>query len=331
MPLQLRAVLIAAFFTAAPVLALAEKQSALEPRGNNAAVITDLSWVLFVGGGVIFVAVMLVAALAMFAPRSLRAVLGRSGLIIGGGIAFPIVVLSALLIYSVMAAATLANQNEPAAARVEVTGEMWWWRVRYLDADGKQHVETANEIRIPAGRPVDLLLASNDVIHSFWVPNLAGKIDMIPGHVNKLRIQADAPGVFRGQCAEYCGAQHANMAFHVVAMAPSEYEAWLAAQRAPAREPQNAQLQAGKQYFMHACARCHTVRGTEATGTLGPDLTHVGSRSSLAAGTLPNNIGAMAGWIAGSQHIKPENRMPSFNELSGPGLRAVATYMESLE
>jgi cytochrome c oxidase subunit 2 len=311
--------------------ARAANQSALEPRGNHAAVIADLSWVLFVGGGVIFVVVMLLAALAMFAPASLRAMLGQRKLIIGGGIVFPVVVLSALLVYSLMAASTLVNAEKPEAARVEVTGEMWWWRVRYLDGDGKPQMETANEIRIPAGRPVDLLLISNEVIHSFWVPNLAGKIDMIPGHVNKLRIQADTPGIFRGQCAEYCGAQHANMAFHVVAMAPSEYEAWLVAQRAPAREPHTAQLQAGKQYFMPTCARCHTVRGTEAAGKLGPDLTHVGSRTSLAAGTLPNNIGAMAGWIAGSQQIKPENRMPSFNELSGEGLRAVAAYTESLK
>lgn len=331
MPLPLCAALLTALSAAAPVLAWAENQSALEPRGSNAAVIADLSWVLFVGGGVIFVAVMLLAALAVFAPASLRAVLGRRGLIIGGGIVFPVVVLSALLVYSLMAAATLVSADEPAAARVEVTGEMWWWRVRYLDGDGKPQMETANEIRIPAGRPVDLLLASNNVIHSFWVPNLAGKVDMIPGHVNKLRIQADTPGVFRGQCAEYCGAQHANMAFYVVAMAPSAYESWLAAEHAPAREPQTARLQAGKQYFMHACASCHTVRGTEAAGKLGPDLTHVGSRTSLAAGTLPNNVGAMAGWIAGSQHIKPENRMPSFNELSGEGLRAVAAYMESLK
>jgi cytochrome c oxidase subunit 2 len=327
MPPQLSVALLAAV----PLIAHSGMQSALDPKGDNAAVIAEISWIVFIGGGVIFVVVMLLAAAAMFGPTALRSVLGRRALIIGGGIVFPVLVLTALLIYTLVAASTLAKEGDPPAARIEVTGELWWWRVRYLDASGTAIMETANEIRIPAGRPVDLLLVSDNVIHSFWVPNLAGKIDMIPGHVNKLRLNAGTPGIFRGQCAEYCGAQHANMAFYVVALAPAEYDAWLSAQRQPAREPDSIQLQTGKQYFMNACARCHTIRGTEATGTLGPDLTHVGGRESIAAGMLPNNVGTMAGWIAGSQHIKPENKMPSFNELSGEGLRAVAAYMESLE
>lgn len=314
-----------------PLAAGASMQSALDPRGNQSAAIAEITRILFIGGGAIFVSVMLLAALAMFGPPALRSLLGRRGLIIGGGIVFPAAVLTALLVYTLIAAAALKDTGAPPAARIEVTGKLWWWRVRYLDESGAAIMETANEIRIPVGRPVDLRLISDNVIHSFWVPNLAGKIDMIPGHVNRLRISADAPGVFRGQCAEYCGAQHANMALQVLALPIAEYDAWLAAQRKPAREPKSRQLQAGKRLFLRTCAECHTVRGTKARGTAGPDLTHVGSRQSLAAAVLPNNIGSFAGWIAGSQHIKPGNKMPSFNQLSSEDLRAVAAYMESLE
>src|SRR5690606_9930190 len=184
---------------------------------------------------------------------------------------------------------------------------------------------------MPAGLPVELVLKSDNVIHSFWVPNLAGKLDMVPGHVNRLRVQAQAPMVFRGKCAEYCGAQHAKMMFEVQALAPDDFQTWLLSQRQPAQAPTSARLEVGQRHFMQACAQCHTVRGTAAAGTLGPDLTHIGSRSSLAAGVLPNNAGTLAGWIAGSQHIKPGNHMPSFDHWSGEDLRAVAHYMESLQ
>jgi cytochrome c oxidase subunit 2 len=316
---------------ALPFPAAAGVQSALTPRGEQASLIAEISWVMFIGGTVIFLLVMVMLALALYGPPRLRALLSRRSLIVGGGVAFPVVVLTALLVYTLSTASFLVRAETPAAARIEVIGEIWWWRVRYLDSDGQPMFETANDIRIPSGLPVDFLLKSDNVIHSFWVPNLAGKIDMMPGQVNRLRVQAQAPGIFRGQCAEYCGSQHAKMMFHVEVLAPDDFQAWLAVQRQPAREPTDARLQVGRQYFMHACAQCHAIRGTAAAGTLGPDLTHVGSRHSLAAGVLPNNVGAHAGWIAGNQHIKPGNLMPSFNQLSGEGLRAVAHYMESLE
>jgi cytochrome c oxidase subunit 2 len=192
-------------------------------------------------------------------------------------------------------------------------------------------VETANEIRIPAGQPVEFLLTTSNVIHSFWVPNLAGKIDMIPGRANRLRVQANAPGMFRGQCAEYCGAQHAKMAFHVVAHTPDEYDAWIAALILPAQEPGTPLWQRGMQSFLqNGCGACHTIRGTHAAGKLGPDLTHVGSRLSLGAGVLPNSADAIAAWIRDSQHLKPENKMPAFNQFSSEELRALAAYLESL-
>lgn len=315
-----------------PSLAHGEAQSAFEPKGPHAQAIGELTWILFAGGGVIFILVILLALAALFGPPALRALLARRTLVIGGGIVFPLVTLSALLIYSLSTASALVRADEAAALRIHVVGEMWWWRVRYLDARGAVAFETANEIRIPAGREVALSLTSPEVIHSFWVPNLAGKIDTIPGHVNTLRLRADAPGIYRGQCAEYCGTQHARMAFHVIALAPQEFDAWHASQHQPAASPADALARHGRQvFFDNQCATCHTVRGTPAMGASGPDLTHVGSRHTLAAGTLPNRIGAFAGWIAGSQHIKQGNPMPSFGHIPPEDLRALAAYMESLQ
>jgi cytochrome c oxidase subunit 2 len=253
-----------------------------------------MSWIMFAEGALIFLIVMALVAYALFASPNRRAKIGRRDLIIGGGILFPVVMLSALLIYSLTVADAIVGTVEPVALRVEIVGEQWWWRVHYLDSAGKPQVVTANDIHIPVGRPVELSLKTADMIHSFWVPSLAGKVDMIPGHINTLRLKAEQPGVFRGQ--------------------------------------------RGKTLFLskecgkdNCCVDCHTIRGTRAGGQEGPDLTHVGSRRSIAAGILPNNIGTLAGWIADSQHIKPENRMPFFDIYSGEELRALAAYLESLK
>lgn len=314
-----------------PSFAWADVQSVLNPHSEDAGRVVEITWVLFIGAAMIFLVVIIMLILALYGSPRMRGLLGRRSLIVGAGIAFPVVVLSALLVYTLNAASFMARAETQPATRIEVIGEMWWWRVRYLDSEGMPLFETANDIRIPSGLPVEFVLKSDNVIHSFWVPNLAGKLDMVPGHVNRLRVQAQEPGIFRGQCAEYCGAQHAKMMFDVQAVPAGDFQAWLTSQRQPAREPADARLQDAKRYVMQACAQCHTIRGTEAAGTLGPDLTHVGSRLSIAAGVLPNNVGALAGWIAGSQHIKPGNQMPSFNQLSGEELRAVARYMESLK
>lgn len=328
MPIFVSLILLAVF----PLQAWGNMQSAFEPKGTDAAQILEITWVMFIGGGLIFAAVMLLALFALFGPPAMRAMLARRAWIIGGGIAFPVVVLFSLLVYTLLATSSIIRAEEPPAARIEVVGEFWWWRVKYLDEQGKVLMETANELRIPVGRPVDILLTTNNVIHSFWVPNLAGKIDMIPGHVNKKRIQATETGVFRGQCAEYCGAQHAKMAFFVVAQTPEEYQNWLLGQMQPATEPDQATLQLGKRLFMdNRCAICHTIRGTPANGGMGPDLTHVGSRLSIAAGVLPGGQGPIAGWIANTQHIKRESKMPAFNQFSGEELRALSAYMESLQ
>ncbi|MCR5880662.1 c-type cytochrome [Phenylobacterium sp. J367] len=209
-----------------------------------------------------------------------------------------------------------------------MTGEMWWWRVAYLDGRGREAIQDANEIHIPAGRPVTLELEAADVIHSLWIPRLSGKVDMIPGRRNLMRIQADAPGVYPAQCAEFCGGPHALMGLVVVAHEPAAFDAWRAARERPAPpEPSG-----GAQAFLAAgCGACHTVRGTPANGLAGPDLTHVGSRRTLGAGILPNHQGTLAAWIADSQAIKPGNRMPAYPVLGGGEVRAIATWLESLK
>lgn len=293
--------------------------------------VAEITQVLFIGAAVIFMLVIIMLILALYGPARLRRRLGRRSLIVGAGVVFPVTALSALLVYAWSTTSVTSRDNTQPTARIEVTGEMWWWRVRYLDQDGRLLFETANDIRIPASVPVVFELKSDNVIHSFWVPELAGKLDMVPGRVNRLRVQAQRPGLFRGQCAEYCGAQHAKMMFQVQALTLDEFRAWIISQRLPASEPADARLLHGKRLVVQACAQCHTIRGTEAAGTRGPDLTHIGSRSSLAAGVLPVNVGTLAGWIADSQHIKPGNQMPSFNQFSGENLRAVARYLESLK
>lgn len=328
MPLRI----VFAFLAALPPRVSAGVQSALDPKGTDAAAILEITWVLFIGGALIFIGVMLLGLIALYGNGPMRAALGRHAWVIGGGILFPVVVLSLLLIYTIMAAAPLVAAQQAATVRVEVIGELWWWRVKYLDQGGNTLLETANEIHIPAGRPVDVLLKSDNVIHSFWVPNLAGKIDMIPGHVNRLRIEATEPGEFRGQCAEYCGAQHARMAFYVVALRPAAFDAWFAAQRQAVPAPDSRFLQEGKQLFLeNQCALCHTIRGTSATGTLGPDLSHLGSRLTIGAGLLPLDQGTIAGWITGNQNLKPGNKMPTFNQFSGEELRALSGYLAALK
>jgi cytochrome c oxidase subunit 2 len=317
---------------AARAHAQAPRQFALQAQGEGAAHILEITWVLLVGGGLIFAAVMALGSFALFGPAQGKAWLARRGWLIGAGIAFPVAVLTALLVYTFGVAAQMQRANaQPAATRIQVTGESWWWRVRYLAPDGAVLLETANELRIPVGEPVDLELVSREVIHSFWVPSLAGKLDMLPGTTNRLRLRATEPGVYRGQCAEYCGVQHAKMALHVVAQTPAEYASWLEAGRGPAPPPRTPLEQQGRALFEQSrCGVCHTVRGTPAEGRIGPDLTHVGTRLTLAAGTLPNGGGPLAAWISDPQHIKPGSRMPGYRQFSGEDLRALSAYLEGL-
>jgi cytochrome c oxidase subunit 2 len=306
-------------------------QSALNAQGPGAVVIAEMFWVMASGAAIIFAAVIALAAYALLAPRRTARRLSATALIVGGGIVVPVLTLSALLVYSLVRAGSLDPTAGRPLMRIEVIGEQWWWRVHYLDARGRPDFATANEIRIPVGEPIQLELQSADVIHSFWVPALAGKLDMIPGRTNRLRLQADRAGRYRGQCAEYCGGPHALMALVVIAESAEAFYRWLETQRRPAAPPAEALRQHGRDLFLAHCAVCHAVRGTAARGTRGPDLTHIGGRESIAAGLLPNNAATLAGWIASSQHLKPGNLMPAFTMLSGAELRAVAAYLSGLE
>ena len=297
-------------------------QSALEPHGPEAAAIAQLLWILVAGSAAILLLVTVLATLAVRAPRPW---LARPEAIVAGGIAFPAIVLFALLAYASVAVPR-PYSAEPAAARIRVIGHQWWWEVRYLDGRGATDFTTANEIRVPAGRAVDLELESADVLHSFWVPSLAGKLDLVPGRTNRLRIAAQSAGVYRGQCAEYCGGPHALMGLHVVAEEPARFDAWREAQRAPAAGVPAA----GRALFESLCASCHTVRGTRAAGTLGPDLTHVASRVALAAAVLPNDAVSRARWIAAGQHVKPGNLMPEYPQLPRADVEALAAYLGAL-
>ncbi len=242
-----------------------------------------------------------------------------------------IALLFVLVFASVLTDRALARLSLANAVNIEVTGYQWWWNVRYRGDQPSDTFTTANELHIPVGRPVVLKLNGGDVIHSMWVPSLSGKKDLIPGRTATLHLQADQPGRYRGQCAEFCGYQHAFMAFEVIADPPERYEAWLASQRQPAPEPTDATVRRGQEVFLgSACVMCHAIRGTIAGARLGPDLTHLGSRSTIAAGTLLNRPAELARWIANPQQFKPGSNMPA-TTLSSADMGALVSYLESLQ
>lgn len=302
-------------------------QSALAPAGPHAQEIARTAWMLFGGAAVIFVVVMALAALAILRPPRW---LSRRSTVVAGGFVFPLVVLGALLVDTLLGSPHLFASTTRPALIVDVVGEQWWWRVAYLDDRGKPDFVTANEIRLPVGAAVELRLRSADVLHSFWVPPLAGKLDMIPGRTNRLVVVAEREGSWRGQCAEYCGTAHAKMALHVIALPPSAFEHWRNGQRADAGIAGGAHAP-GRALFEANCAVCHAVRGTGAAGERGPDLTHVASRASIGGGILPNDPASLERWIASNQRIKPGNLMPEFGHFTQEDLRAVTAYLAGLD
>ena len=304
-------------------------QSVLNPHGPEAERIAAMGWTMFGGAAAIFLLVMALTTVALLRPPQ-RDWFGSSRLIVAGGLIFPTVTLTALLIYSLAAAGIARPGSDP--VEIEVTGYQWWWEVRYRDGNGEVAFVTANEIRLPTEQPVTIRVDTADVIHSFWVPNLAGKIDMIPGRTNELTLQATRPGEFRGQCAEYCGGPHAKMAFYALAEEPERFARWFERQKQPAREPDDAALERGREIFdSFGCGACHAIRGTDAVGGFGPDLTHVASRRTIGAGVLDNTIENLVAWISDSQRIKPDNPMPPFDFIPGEDLRALAAYLQSLQ
>lgn len=312
------------------------QQSALHPAGQDAVVIHQLTWVLSGGAALVFASVMVLCVMGL---RGRREVNIRRWLL-GGGVLLPVVVLSALLAFSTWRSAQLGVVSSQQAVKIAVVAHLWWWEVRYTDPAGGPDIVLANEIRLPVGQTVYLGLSSADVIHSFWVPALAGKVDMVPGRLHGMTVRVDQPGVYRGQCAEYCGEQHARMALHVVAQSEQEFNAWLAAQARPATSARGAQgvaVVAGRKAFMaQRCGACHAVRGGDAgaesgKGGVGPDLTHVGSRLYIGAGTLPNSRAALAAWVANPHSIKPGVRMPAGADMDAATLNALAAYLEQLK
>jgi cytochrome c oxidase subunit 2 len=310
-------------------------QSMLRPAGIQAQRIEWLWWVMFWVTLAVTVIVLLYLAVAL--RRGTRAeppaatADRRLHTAITIATVLSAVILFGLLIAGVTTGRAVASQRDETALVIEVTGYQWWWSVEYQHPEPEQRVRTANELHLPAGRTVAIKLLATDVIHSFWVPALHGKMDLIPGHANYLWLRADTPGVYRGQCAEYCGVQHAHMAFTVVVEDSDTFERWIQAQRVTANEPQTAEARRGLQIVQSGpCALCHTVRGTAAGARTGPDLTHVATRSTLAAGTLPNTHDNLMAWIADPQRIKPGNRMPTIG-LPPDDLRAVVAYLEGLK
>lgn len=241
------------------------------------------------------------------------------------------IVLVVLTLASFLANRSLAAIGSDARMTIEVIGHQWWWELRYQNNDPSKILTTANEIHIPVGEPIRLVVSSTDVIHSFWVPSLAGKLDLIPGRSNVLTLQADKPGIYRGQCAEFCGAQHAHMGMLVIAEPRPVFEAWLSHQLEPAQPPRTASQQVGQQLFLNrTCVMCHRIAGTASGGTIGPNLTHVASRKTLAAATLPMSRGSLAAWLADPQGIKTGAHMPT-TLLDGDALNQITAYLEHLK
>jgi cytochrome c oxidase subunit 2 len=252
---------------------------------------------------------------------------------VGTATAVSIAALFALIVASIAAGSAVGNfaGRDSRQLEIEITGHQWWWEVKYPNAlNPSAEITDANQIHIPIHTPVLLRLDTRDVIHSFWIPNLHGKLDLIPGRVNKLRLQADRAGVYGGQCAEFCGLQHAHMALTVVAERPEDFARWQSRMSQGAPTPVTPQQQRGQQLFLSApCGKCHNILGLDAYGTIGPDLTHFRSRPTLAAGTLPNTRGNLAGWISNAPAIKPGTAMPPV-QMSGEELQDLLAYLETL-
>ena len=305
------------------------RQSALDPAGRGAEQIAELFNWMAAGAVIVWLAMiaLTIYALSESIPHKQdKATL----LIIGGGAAVPTLILAGLLVYGLSTLRSLTAPTPSGALQVAVSGEQWWWRVRYL-VDGMT-IELANEIRLPVGKPVEFQVSSFDVVHSFWIPSLGPKMDMIPGRTNRLVLHPTRTGTFRGVCAEYCGESHALMAFDVVVLKKEEFAGWLDHQSQSARTSSESLIAHGREsFFASGCGACHAVRGTEADGVIGPDLTHVGSRASLGAGTLANDTDGFLRWISQTGKIKPGVQMPHFGMLPPEELKALAAYLDSLQ
>jgi cytochrome c oxidase subunit II len=310
------------------------KQNTLAPASKPEHQISTLFWIMMTGAWIGFALIVGLLTLGWVRRKHEGLPWGggeraATGIVIGLGVAVPIVILTVLFVYSniVVVNSTAAPKPGTTARTIAVVGHQWFWEIRY---PGTRAV-TANEIHIPVNTRIKVIGTTSDVIHSFWVPELNRKIDLIPGHTNHLLLVADRPGVYRGQCAEFCGLQHAHMSMSVYADPPARFRQWLAGQSRPAREPRTDQERRGREIFLsHTCSGCHTILGTNAQSRIGPDLTHVGSRATLGALTIPNTPDDMRRWIHDPQQFKDGAKMPSLH-LSDREVDEVVAYLESLK
>ncbi|MGH9716663.1 MAG: cytochrome c oxidase subunit II [Candidatus Acidiferrales bacterium] len=321
------------------LLQVTGSESMLNPAGAAAHRISTLGWIVFITFMVvslimwiivIWVAVRRRGKLSDHAPYDAT---GGEPWILAGGILIPIVVLTVMFVLSLdtMSHFPMDPKKDP-PPQIIVVGHQWWWEIHYVSGPVDQHFATANELHIPVGENVDIQLRTADVLHSFWIPRLHGKMDLVPNLPNLIRIEASHPGVYRGQCSVFCGDQHAHMAMLVIAQTPADYASWVADQRTDGAQPTSPEAQAGEQVFLSApCALCHRVRGTAADGVVAPDLTHVGSRLSLASDTLVNNRANLAAWITHAQSLKPGVEMPNLTQFTGLQLRDMVDYLQQLQ
>ncbi len=328
---------LVAMLAASPTLLACEgARSSTSPAGPGAERIGELFWAMTVLGGIVFLVFCGALVYALVHRRteplapSPEQDRRRTRMILLFGALLPALILVPLLFWTFGTLAAIDPRSRPPDLVVDVVGKQWWWEIRYHGREPGGWFTTANELHVPVGRRVELRLTSTDVIHSFWVPELHGKTDLIPGRENVAWIEASRPGVYGGQCAEYCGLQHTHMGLLVVAQPAEEFEQWAAGQRVSAAEPADSFTQAARDAFVgSACALCHTVRGTPAGGNLGPDLTHVASRRTLAAGLLPNTPGHLGGWISNPQALKPGTRMPRV-PMSSDEFERIHHYLQTL-
>jgi cytochrome c oxidase subunit II len=305
----------------------------LDPQGPVAETIANLWWVMLALGAAIFLLVVVLLGVGLFRERKSAESESEAGegpfrsWLLGGGIVLPVVVLVIVLVATIIAMRNVGTDAPSGALRVEIIGHQWWWEIRYPD----EGITTANELHIPVGRPIALQVTSADVIHSFWVPRLAGKIDLLPEGTNTLVMEANEPGEHRSECAEFCGLQHAQMALIVVAEPADRFASWVTDQRRPAAEPPDVTAELGAELVVNGdCASCHAIRGTSADGNAGPDLTHFASRPTIGAGAVRNTSANLARWIENPHAIKDGVKMPA-PELSDEQFDAVLAYLETLE
>jgi cytochrome c oxidase subunit 2 len=309
---------------------LAVRQSVLHPAGREADLIAELFWWMAGGGLVIwagFIYLLIYSSRHRETPLTERWGLR---LIVLGGVAIPSFVLSGLLIYGLRMMPKLLSPPPPGSRKVEVFGELWWWRFRYHHASGTT-VEVANELHLPVHEPVELELFSSNVIHSLWIPSLGGKRDLIPGRVTRLTLTPTKPGVLDGQCAEYCGTAHSLMKIRVIIHERKAFDRWLEHQAKDSNHVFTSQANLGRELFLaNGCGACHQVRGTPARGSIGPDLTHFASRQTIAAGIAPNDSASLRKWLAHPQLPKPGADMPAYGMLPDQELQAIAAYLQEL-